>query len=104
MRTNIVPHGHENNVTVSRLFSSSKQGMAVAQIAIKQEVFSGDDEEATGVATADPVNLEERILQLCAEHPKGITDEMIVADQPAIDTVKRMKALQRLLSMVCNAQ
>ena len=71
--------------------------MAVADVAIKQELSLGEEE---GIPAADPVNLEERILQLCSEHPKGITDEMIRTDQPAIDTAKRMKALQRLLSMV----
>ena len=74
--------------------------MAVAEIAIKQEILSVEGENSGAIPAADPVNLEERILQLCAKHPKGITDQMIVADQPAIDTVKRMKALQRLLSMV----
>ena len=71
--------------------------MAVADVAIKQELSLGEEE---GTPAADPVNLEERILQLCSEHPKGITDDMIRTDQPAIDTAKRMKALQRLLSMV----
>ena len=70
--------------------------MAVAEIAIKQEAVEAEE----GGQHSDPVNLEDRILELCTEHPKGITDEMIVADQPSIDTVKRMKALQRLLSMV----
>ena len=74
--------------------------MAVAEIAIKQEILSVEAENSEAIPAADPVNLEERILHLCAKYPKGITDQMIVTDQPAIDTVKRMKALQRLLSMV----
>lgn len=48
----------------------------------------------------DPVDLEERILALCRDNPKGITDEMLTQDQPLIGTAKRMKALQRLLSQV----
>lgn len=48
----------------------------------------------------DFVDLEERILQLCAGTPKGITDEAISRDQPLLDTERRMKALQRLLSQV----
>ena len=47
----------------------------------------------------NPVQLEERILELCAEHPKGITDEIITRDQPLISGEARMRALQRLLSM-----
>lgn len=77
--------------------------MAVADIAamtIKEERTSSTDEPAGSSMQADPVELEDRILELCAAHPKGVTDEMIMTDQPSIDTVKRMKALQRLLSMV----
>ena len=44
--------------------------------------------------------LENRILTLCTENPKGISDDVIVQDQPFIDTAKRVKALQRLLSQV----
>lgn len=73
--------------------------MAAAQLvtAIKQELS-----EATPTQ-AEPVNLvdlEERILQLCSESPKGITDDVISCDQPSIDTERRLKALQRLLSQV----
>ena len=45
-----------------------------------------------------PVELDERILNLCSQNPKGITDDIITADQPQINTEQRMKALQRLLS------
>ena len=67
----------------------------IAAVAVKQE----KDDSETGIQS-NPVNLEERILELCKEHSKGVTDEMIISDQPMIDNVKRMKALQRLLSMV----
>lgn len=59
--------------------------------------------ETTPTGHGEPVNfvdLEERILQLCSESPKGITDEMIRLDQPMLDTGRRLKALQRLLSQV----
>lgn len=45
-----------------------------------------------------PVELDERILNLCLQYPKGITDDIITQDQPQINTEQRMKALQRLLS------
>lgn len=63
-----------------------------------------DQSEATPMDHgAEPVNfvdLEERILRLCSECPKGITDEMISRDQPSLDIERRVKALQRLLSQV----
>ena len=46
----------------------------------------------------DPIDLEERILSLCMQNPKGIRDDVIVQDQPFISTEQRMKALQRLMS------
>ena len=54
-----------------------------------------------GTTPCDPLGLEERILTLCAQNSKGITDDIIVQDQPTIDVEKRMRALQRLLSQVC---
>ena len=48
-----------------------------------------------------PVELDERILNLCSQNPKGISDDIITADQPQINTEQRMKALQRLLSQAC---
>lgn len=45
------------------------------------------------------VNLEERILQLCAESPTvGITEDVIKYDQPLIDTKRIVVALNRLQS------
>ena len=48
------------------------------------------------------VDLEERILQLCAESPKGITEHVIKNDQPDLDAERRLKALERLLTQVRN--
>lgn len=89
--------------------------MAVAQlaaaVAIKQEPPdpppSGSDPDATSFdghaqllehIPVHPVDLDERILNLCSQNPKGITDDIITADQPQINTEQRLKALQRLLS------
>jgi len=49
---------------------------------------------------ADPVHLENTILKLCRENPKGITDSLLQSECPGISVEQRMKALQRLLSMV----
>ncbi|XP_064382241.1 DNA-directed RNA polymerase III subunit RPC6-like isoform X2 [Halichondria panicea] len=69
--------------------------MAAAQLAaLKQEP---PDLSEPG-PSSDYLVLEEKILALCAEHPKGITDEMLANDQPNVHTELRMKALQRLLS------
>ena len=71
--------------------------MAAAQlVALKQEP---PDLSAPG-PSSDHLALEERILALCAQYPKGITDEMITTDQPHVHTERRMNALQRLLSQV----
>ena len=101
--------------------------MAVAQLAaavtIKQEPpdsptattsFGNLNPGSTGTSVAaeghthpleprpvHPVELDERILNLCSQNPKGITDDIITADQPQINTEQRMKALQRLLSQAC---
>ena len=48
----------------------------------------------------DPVHLENTILRLCRENPKGITDSLLQSECPGISVEQRMKALQRLLSMV----
>lgn len=70
-------------------------------VSIKPE--PSDEVGSSSGGHPDPVSLvdlEERILQLCSESPKGITDDMIIKDQPRIDTERRLKALQRLLSQV----
>ena len=73
--------------------------MAVARIAaIKQEFLEAQEESPE--ADSDPVQIRERILQLCRQHPKGVSDEMISKDQPQVDTHKRMTALQWLLGEV----
>ena len=87
--------------------------MAVAQLAVKQEAQSPPPSSLPPTLTTgttppappstsprDPLGLEERILTLCALNSKGITDDIIVQDQPTIDVEKRMRALQRLLSQV----
>ena len=49
---------------------------------------------------SDPVSLEDSIMALCVTSQEGVTDEMIVREYPNIDSGKRLKALQRLLSTV----
>ena len=71
--------------------------MAVADIAaitVKEEL--ADD----GANQPDPLDLEGRIVELCTDHEKGVTEDMITADQPTMTKDKIMTALQRLLSMV----
>ena len=75
--------------------------MAVVEMAIKKEMAAASlPSEGHAHFSADPLGLEERILTLCSQNPKGITDKLIVEDQPNIDAEKRMRALQRLLSQV----
>ncbi len=87
-----------------RLLSPSDPStMAVAQLAMKQEAETPPPPSfppSSAPDTADPLGLEERILTLCSQHAKGITDDVIVKDQPSIDAEKRRTALQRLLSQV----
>ena len=75
--------------------------MAVARLAAMKEEPPDPGDHAPGHAhLADPVSLEERILTLCAANPKGISDDVIIHDQPTVSAQQRMKALQRLLSQV----
>jgi len=46
----------------------------------------------------EALNLENRILELCQQFPKGITDKVLQSDQPHVDTKQRLHAFQRLLS------
>ncbi len=72
--------------------------MAAAQLAaLKQEP---QDLSTPAGPSTDHLALEQRILALCSEYPKGITDEILMTDQPNISAELRMKALQRLLSQV----
>ncbi|XP_070539200.1 DNA-directed RNA polymerase III subunit RPC6-like [Ptychodera flava] len=48
--------------------------------------------------TTDAVDLENRILELCQQNPKGIGDGVIQADMPHIDIRQRVSAVNRLLS------
>lgn len=48
----------------------------------------------------DAVEFEERVVQLCKENPKGITDQLISQDMPNIPPQQRVTAINRLLSMV----
>lgn len=78
--------------------------MATALTASIKQELAGTSEETPPASLGVPesvsfVDLEERILQLCSESPEGtISDDTISRDQPLIDTERRMKALQRLLS------
>ncbi|XP_077987941.1 DNA-directed RNA polymerase III subunit RPC6-like [Glandiceps talaboti] len=46
----------------------------------------------------DAVDLENRILELCQQNPKGIGDAKIQDDMPHIDVRQRVTAINRLLS------
>ena len=61
--------------------------MAVADVVIKQE-------------SVDAVDLEERIIQLCKDNTKGISDHVILSDMPSISPEQRVTAINRLLSTV----
>ena len=48
----------------------------------------------------DAVDLEERIVHLCKENPKGVTDQAVQHDMPSIPPQQRVTAINRLLSTV----
>ena len=50
------------------------------------------------LASIDPVNAEQRILELCAQHPDGINDLILQHDMPQVSAQQRLAALNRLLS------
>lgn len=59
--------------------------MADGNVAVKEEPFDASD-------------LEARIILLCQQNPKGITDEVIQNDRPSVTPQQRVMALNRLLS------
>ncbi|KAB1262382.1 DNA-directed RNA polymerase III subunit RPC6 [Camelus dromedarius] len=50
---------------------------------------------------ADPVEIENRIIELCHQFPHGITDQVIQNEMPHIEAQQRAVAINRLLSMSC---
>ena len=58
------------------------------------------EREDEQLSHSDPLELEDRILELCTANDKGITEQTIITDQPSINVETRKKALQRLLSVV----
>lgn len=57
------------------------------------------EREDEQLSHSDPLELEDRILELCTANEKGITEQTIITDQPSINVETRKKALQRLLSV-----
>lgn len=49
--------------------------------------------------SANPINTEQRILELCAQNPDGISDSMLQQEIPQISAQQRLAALNRLLSL-----
>lgn len=64
--------------------------MAVADIVIKQEAIQA-------------VDLESKILTLCQENAKGVTDGIIQQSMPSIPAQQRVMAINRLLSTVSHS-
>jgi DNA-directed RNA polymerase III subunit RPC6 len=47
----------------------------------------------------DPINAEQRILELCAQNPDGINDVILQTAMPQVTAQQRLAALNRLLSL-----
>ncbi|XP_037261611.1 DNA-directed RNA polymerase III subunit RPC6 isoform X2 [Falco rusticolus] len=47
----------------------------------------------------DPMDIENRIIELCHQFPHGITDQVIQNDMPHMEAQQRAMAINRLLSM-----
>ena len=45
----------------------------------------------------DPINAEQRILELCAQNPEGINDIILQHGMPQVTAEQRLAALNRLL-------
>ncbi|KAK2160255.1 hypothetical protein LSH36_137g04034 [Paralvinella palmiformis] len=59
--------------------------MAEAAVEVKKEII-------------ESVDIENRILELCREISKGITDQVIQNDMPSVDAKDRIMAINKLLS------
>ena len=53
-------------------------------------------------ASEHDVSILRRIILLCQQIPKGITDQVIQNDMPQFDAQQRVMAINRLLSTVRN--
>ena len=67
--------------------------------------ISKDEEKmATNVAVkqepVDFIDIESKVIELCKDNPKGITDSLIQEEIPSISVQQRVKAINRLLSTV----
>ncbi|KAG7493018.1 hypothetical protein MATL_G00020110 [Megalops atlanticus] len=58
----------------------------MAEVKVKQE-------------STDPVDIENRIKELCQQFPHGITDQVIQNDMPHVEAQQRAMAINRLLSI-----
>jgi DNA-directed RNA polymerase III subunit RPC6 len=47
----------------------------------------------------DPINAEQRILELCTQNPDGINDLILQTSMPQVTAQQRLAALNRLLSL-----
>lgn len=55
--------------------------------------------DVTESKKSDPINAEQRILELCAQNPDGITDTILQQGMPQVSPQQRLAALNRLLSL-----
>ncbi|KAI6646806.1 MAP kinase phosphatase with leucine-rich repeats protein 3-like [Oopsacas minuta] len=68
--------------------------MAVAKISFKNEIISEIQEDNPEILNM----LEKRVLELCHENLKGITERHIREDQPDLAPTIRMKVINKLLA------
>ena len=52
------------------------------------------------IVDVNPAEIEARIIELCQEFPKGVSDKILQNDMPNLDAAIRVKAVNRLLSLV----
>lgn len=61
--------------------------------------MSADNLQPSQTSTnPDPINAEQKILELCAQLPDGLSDLMLQSQMPQVTAQQRLAALNRLLS------
>ena len=71
--------------------------MSGSAVIIKQEK---DAEPVAGTSGPNASEIEKRIIELCQEFPKGITDKVLQNDMPNLDTKMRVSVINKLLTSV----
>ena len=79
--------------------SDAQSEMKISNIKTAKLPTTSQFSESSNIMPTDPTNIEKNILELCKQHPDGITDHILQNGIPNISSQQRLAALNRLLSL-----